>query len=64
MAYSQVYIKASDARRAVRESFARNNEAQKLAADLREVQQEKAHLMGRPDYCSHPSLPETADLIC
>jgi hypothetical protein len=45
MATSQVYIKASDTRLAIRESLARTNEAHKLAGDLREVQQEKACLV-------------------
>jgi hypothetical protein len=43
----QVYIKVSNARRAVCKSLARTDKAHKLAADLREVQQEKACLAER-----------------
>ncbi len=38
------YTKASNARRAVRESLARTDKAHKMAAELREVQREKACL--------------------
>jgi hypothetical protein len=44
-ATSQVYIKASDARRAIRKSFARTGKAHKLTANLREVQREKTCLV-------------------
>jgi hypothetical protein len=42
---SSPYIKASNARRAIRKSLACTNKAHKLAANIREVQREKARLV-------------------